>query len=176
MISTRTAAALFVATLLGGPILAQTANPSTTDPLAFMKGEWVGEGTSELGQGSGYFSFEPDLLGTVWLRRNHAEYPPPNGGPLAVHEDLMIVYRDPASKEMRAFYTDNEGHAIQYTVALSGDRRSVVFLSAVLPKEPRYRLTYVQLEPGRMSVTLEMAQPDRPDAFTKIVDGRVRRR
>ena len=157
-------------------IVSQTVDPMAADTWAFMRGEWVGEGTSELGRGAGYFSFEPDLGGKVWVRRNHAEYPSQNGGPAAVHEDLMVVYFDPASKETRAFYTDTEGHTIPYAVTFAADRKTVTFVSAAQPKEPRYRLTYVLLEPGRMSVTLETAPPDTPDAFMKIVEGRVRRR
>jgi hypothetical protein len=44
---------------------------------------------------------EPDLLGTGWLRRNHAECPAANRPPI-VHEDLMIVYVDPDGTTVRA--------------------------------------------------------------------------
>ena len=139
------------------------------DAFTFMQGKWVGEGTSEMGAGSGYFTFEPDLGGKVWVRRNHAEYPS------GVHDDLMIVYADEGSNTTRAFYTDTEGHVIPYVVSFSADQRTVTFVSEPQPKQPRYRLTYVRLESGRMTVTLEMAQPDRPDQFSKIVEGRVRK-
>lgn len=152
--------ALILALILGAPPL---------DAFSFMQGKWIGEGTSELGAGSGYFTFESDLAGKVWIRRNHAEYPS------GVHDDLMVVYVDEATKSTRAFYTDSEGHVIPYVVMFSADDKTVTFVSEAQPKQPRYRLTYLRLEPGRMTVTLEMAQPDHPDQFSKIVDGRVRK-
>ena len=41
--------------------------------------------------------------------------------------------------------------------------------------QPRYRLTYVRLDIGRMSVILEMAPPHQQDLFKKIVEGIVRK-
>ncbi|HZR22331.1 MAG TPA: hypothetical protein VFA59_02010 [Vicinamibacterales bacterium] len=154
-------------------ILALLLGVQSLDTLSFMQGKWIGEGTSEMGAGAGYFTFEPDLAGKIWVRRNHAEYPGQNGAKPAVHDDLMIVYLDGAST--RAFYTDTEGHVIPYVVSMSADEQTVTFISEPQPKQPRYRLTYVRLEPGRMTVTLEMAQPDHPDQFSRIVEGRVRK-
>jgi hypothetical protein len=51
-----------VCLLLCAPAWSQSGNVPG-DVWRFMRGKWVGEGSSELGQGSGYFSFEPDLLG-----------------------------------------------------------------------------------------------------------------
>lgn len=74
-----------------------------------------------------------------------------------------------------AFYVDTEGHAISYTVSVADDQRRVTFLSEPLANQPRYRLTYRQLAPGRMSVVLESAPAGQPDHFATIVDGVVRR-
>ena len=173
----RTIRAIGVAALLMCPTLSQAQvqaqAPITLDALQFMTGKWVGEGTSEMGRGSGYFTFESDLGGKVWIRRNHSEYPQPNGKPPAVHEDVMIVYTDGGL--VRAFYTDTENHTIPYRITISDDKKSATFLSDLQTGQPRYRLTYVRLEPGRMTVVLETAAPDHPDEFRKTVEGRVRR-
>jgi len=165
--------AAVVAILAAGSIRAQQSKPITLDALQFMQGKWVGEGTSESGQGTGCFSFESALGGKAWIRRNHSEYPGTNGQPAAVHEDLMIVYVDAGA--MRAFYTDTENHTISYRVSSSADQKSITFVSDVAAQQPRYRLTYVRLEPGHMTVGLESAPPDHPDQFKQIVTGRVRK-
>jgi hypothetical protein len=154
---------------------AQQADRGDWGALSFMQGKWVGEGTSEAGQGAGWFTFEPDLQGKVWIRRNHAEYPAAGNRPPTVHEDVMIVYADAAANATRAFYTDSEGHTFGYRVAFSADRRQLIFTSEPQRGQPRYRLTYVRLGPERMSVVLEMADPDHPDDFKKIVEGVVRK-
>ncbi len=87
----------------------------------------------------------------------------------------MIVYVDVATKQLRAFYTDNEQHVINYAISVSGDAKSVTFLSDAQTGAPRYRLTYAVTQPDKMSVTLEAAQPDKPDQFQKIVEGVVKR-
>ena len=87
----------------------------------------------------------------------------------------MIVYVDDATKQVRGFYTDNEQHVINYKVSVSGDGRSVVFLSDAQTSGPRYRLTYAVTQPDKMSVTLEIAQPDKPDQFQRIVEGKVKK-
>jgi hypothetical protein len=152
---------------------AQSIAPTTLDALQFMQGKWVGDGTSELGQGSGYFSFEPALNGKAWLRRNRSEYPATTDRPAAVHEDLMIVYVD--AGVVRAFYTDTENHTIPYRVAIGADTATVIFLSEPPAGQPKYRLTYVRLDTTHMTVALEMAPPDRAADFRTIVEGRVRR-
>ena len=116
---------------------AKPASGAEWEALQFMQGKWVGEGTSELGQGSGYFSFEPDLLGKVWIRRNHSEYPGANNGPATVHEDIMIVYADSGGKATRAFYSDTEGHTIQYSVSVSEDGKTLTFLGELEATRPR---------------------------------------
>jgi hypothetical protein len=145
------------------------------DGWQFLKGKWVGEGSSELGEGSGYFSFEPDLQNKAWVRRNHSEYPATKDRPKSVHEDLMIVYVDEGAGQTRAFYYDTEGHVINYTARFSSDRNRLTFLSDTQAGAPRYRLTYVRSSPGHMTVTLEIARPEKPDEFQKIVEGKVRK-
>lgn len=156
-------------------VRSQPAARSRWDGWQFMQGKWIGEGTSEAGRGSGYFTFEPDLDGKVWVRRNHAEYPGAGSAPPTIHDDLMVVYTDAATDQTRAFYTDTEGHTIGYVVSVSADRNALTFVSDRQSGQPRYRLTYVRLDPTRMSVVLETAPPDRPEEFRKIVEGFVRK-
>jgi hypothetical protein len=156
------------------PAQQQMAEPKLAS-LEFLLGKWVGEGSSKVGAGSGYFTFESSLQGKVMVRKNHAEYPATRDRPTYNHDDLMIVYVDAATKQLHAFYTDSEEHVINYTISISGDRKSVAFLSDVQTAAPRYRLTYAVTQPDKMSVTLELAQPDKPDQFQKIVEGKVRK-
>jgi len=153
----------------------QPASDVSFDSLKFLLGRWVGEGSSEVGDGSGYFSFETALQGKAMVRKNHAEYPATKERPAYAHDDLMIVYVDLGTKRLCGFYTDNEGHVINYAISISSDRKSVVFLSEAQAASPRYRLTYTVMQPDKMAITLEVAAPGKPDQFQKIVEGRVRK-
>lgn len=175
MSSLQRIAPLLIALILCSAARAQQPSAPDWKALRFLEGKWVGEGSSEAGRGSGYFSFEPDLQNKVWVRKNHAEYPATKGRARLVHEDLMIVYFDQAAGHSRAFYCDSEGHIIQYTAALSSDGNTLTFLSDREEGVPRYRLTYVRGAPGHMSVTLEAAKLAQPDEFQKIVSGNVSR-
>ena len=153
----------------------QTDASLNWDFLKFLLGKWVGEGTAETGQtGAGYCSFEPALQSTVLVRKNHSEYPATKDRPAIVHDDLMIIYPDRARHQLRAFYTDNEGNVIHYTVTGSADGRVAVFLGDVEAGAQRYRLTYT-LSLEHMTVTFEMAPPDKPDQSQKFIEGKLRR-
>jgi len=145
------------------------------DSLKFLLGKWVGEGGSEMGTGSGYFTFEMGLNGKVLIRKNHAEYPATKDRPAFSHDDLMIVYADPAAKQIRAFYTDTEGNVINYAVSVSSDGKSVVFLSDPQSAGPRFRLTYVLTQPDKIALMFETAPADKPEQFKKFIEGRVRK-
>ena len=144
-------------------------------PLQFLLGKWEGEGSAEVGRGSGYFSFESSLQDRVLVRKNHSEYRQARDRPVYRHDDLLIVYVDAATKQLRAFYTDNEQHVINYAVSVSANGTSIVFLSDAQAGAPRYQLSYATMQPDKMSVTLETAQPDNPDHFQKIVEGKVKK-
>jgi hypothetical protein len=156
-------------------VAGQVAAPKL-DSLKFLVGKWVGEGTAETGQGgAGSCSFASDLQGTVLMRRNHSEYPATGNRTAIVHDDVMVIYPDKARQQLRAFYTDNEGNIIHYTVTAAADGKSAVFLGDTEPGARRYRLTYVITQAERMTITFEMAPPGTPDLFQKFIEGKLRR-
>ena len=65
-----------------------TAKAEDWGPLQFLVRNWTGEGGGEPGQGSGSFSFTPDLQGKILVRKNVAEYPPSKEKPAYKHDDL----------------------------------------------------------------------------------------
>jgi hypothetical protein len=143
--------------------------------LKFLEGKWVGEGSSEVGRGGGYASFEEDLQGKAIVRRNHAEYPATQDRPVYKHDDLMVIYVHPGAKSLRAFYTDSEGHVIQYAVSVSGDGLAVTFLADREAGTQQYRLTYTRLEENKMTILLEAREADEDAKFQKVVEGRMQR-
>jgi hypothetical protein len=163
---------LFLVPFLLLPLAArpQTSSPDPWADWKFLLGEWTaGDSGGVPGQASkGFFSLGPDLSGKILVRKNHAEYPPANGRPAVVHDDLMIVYHE--SGATKAFYSDNEGHVIRYSVSFSGDKKRIVFLGEKTPGVPRYRLTYEDLRPGTAKVLFEIAPPDKPEQFAKYVE------
>ena len=160
--------------LCSQPAISQQAS-SGLEPLKGLIGKWVGEGTSEAGAGGGYFTFEAGLNDRVLVRKNHAEYPATKDRPAVTHDDLMIVYVDTATKQLRAFYTDSERNTINYIVTVSADEKNIVFLSDPRDAGPRFRLTYIVTAKDQITLTFETAPPDKPDQFRKFIEGRVRK-
>jgi hypothetical protein len=140
-----------------------------------LLGRWVGEGEGGPRQGSGWFSFEPDLQGAALIRKNHSEYPETKDRPAYAHDDLMVMYVDSNTKQTRAFYVDGESHIINYKATVSADGNTFTFLSDLLPTSPRYRLTYVKTQPDTLTITFEIAGPGKPDEFTKYITASARR-
>jgi hypothetical protein len=153
------------------------ANINTVaESLNFLVGTWLGEGTAETGQGGGgSCSFEMELQGKVLIRKNKAEYPADKGHPTITHDDLMIIYPDRATGLIRAFYTDNEGNVIHYTVTAAADGKGAVFLGDEEPGAPRYRLTYTVTQPDHMTVVLEVVAHATRRQFQKIIEGKLQR-
>ena len=158
-----------------GLLSAQNNSKDNWTDWSFLLGEWTaGDSSGVPGQASkGSFSLAPDLGGTVLLRKNHAEYPPAGGRPAIVHDDLMIIYRE--NGLTKAFYDDNEGHAIHYGVTFSPDKKRIVFLSEN-SSGPQYRLTYEDLQPGMAKVLFEIAPAGKPEQFAKYVEAVVHRK
>jgi hypothetical protein len=162
--------------LLLFPLLA-AAQTVSKDPWAGMKfliGEFAAnDSTGQPGSASsGGFTLQPDLGGTVFVRKNHAEYSVTKDRPAFTHEDLMIVYRENGALE--ALYNDSEGHVIHYDVS-TPDPKQIVFLSQP-GSGPQFRLTYADLGGGAVNVLFEIAPPDQPGKFTKYVEATVHRK
>jgi len=151
----------------------KTENPWT--PLSFLVGEWTGEGSGQPGQGSGGFSFLPDLEKNVLVRKNRADYPATKDRPAFSHTDLMIVYREPGAIKLRAIYFDTEGHVIHYTVDPSADGNAVQFLSDASNWNPRYRLTYTKTGPDAVGIRFDVSVPEKPDSFSTYIQATARR-
>ena len=158
---------LLLAALLAGTAIAA----DNWEPLRFLVGHWTGEGSGQPGSGGGAFSFEPDLQGKILVRKSYAEYPPANGRPASRHDDLMVVYREEGSPQIRASYFDNEGHVIQYTVTPAPG--AVVFESGGPPAGPRYRLTYTDAGTDKMALRFEIAPPGK--AYFTYLEGSAHR-
>jgi tetratricopeptide (TPR) repeat protein len=163
---------------------AGTSDPSIAEELAaiagphwdawqFVLGEWVAEGGGEPGQGTGVFSFLPDLQQRVLVRRNHVDYPETPSQPAFAHDDLLVVYLEDM-QPVRAIYFDNEGHVIRYTAEANDGR--AVFLSDALPAAPRFRLSYSKTAESALTIRFEIAPPGQPDAFSVYTEGVARRK
>lgn len=161
-------AALLIVLFILSSLSAQTAKPADRwTPLAFLVGEWVGEGGGGPGEGSGGFSFLPEQNGTILVRKNRADYPASKDRPAYSHTDLMIVYLE--DTKFRAIYFDTEDHVIHYDVEPSSDGQSVQFLSK------NYRLTYSKTGASTVAIKFEIAPPDQPGAFNTYIEAKARR-
>ncbi len=163
---------------LGVPAIRAAEPPAppkvSWDSLGFLMGDWIGEGGGGPGQGEGSFSFTPDLQGRILVRKNQAKYPATAERPAFTHDDLMVVYQE-APPAMRADYFDNEGHVIRYTVEVSKDGNSAVFLSEPSSSGPRFRLTYAKTGADTVSIKFEIAVPGKPE-FTPYLQAAARRK
>jgi hypothetical protein len=137
-----------------------------------LTGTWVGEGSGQPGQGSGTFSFAFDLDSNILVRKSHSEYPATGKTPATVHDDLMVVYRDPSGKPVNAVYFDNEGHTIFYTVSYSGN--AITLTSSKLPDVPVFRLIYSFPESGIVKTSFQISQDG--NIFKTYIEGNSRRK
>jgi len=163
----------FLLALLAIPILFAQPSPQLDQrwaPLAFLIGDWTGEGGGGPGLGSGGFSFLPDQGGKILIRKNRADYPASKDRPAFSHTDLMIVYSEPGETKLRAIYFDTEDHTIHYTVEPSTDGNSVRFIS------DNYRLTYRKTGPDSLALKFEIAPPGKPGAYTPYIEATARRK
>lgn len=159
-----------------GQAVAQQANESKWNEWRFLLGKWVAEGGGRPGQASaGGFSFDFDLQGRVLVRRNYSEYQATGSKPAFRHDDLMVIYQEP-EKGTYAEYFDNEGHVIHYSVSLSEDKKTIVFISDVISSAPRFRFIYRRLKDDSLSMEFDIAPPGKPDSFSTYVEGTARKR
>lgn len=143
--------------------------------LHYLIGNWVGEGTGAPGEGTGSFSFTPDVQGKVLVRRSRAEYPATKDKQAFTHDDMMVIFREPddnAEGALHAIYLDSESHIIRYTVTMFGDR--IVFASDPSRSAPQYRFTYTRQGPDGVRMKFEIAPPGK--GFTTYVEGNAKRK
>jgi hypothetical protein len=142
-------------------------------PAQFLIGEWTGEGGGQPGTAfAGDFSFTPELQGAILVRRSFAEYPAANGRPAFRHDDLTVVYRDAASRQLKATYWDSEGHMIPYAMLAAAN--GVVFESEAPRSATRYRLTYTSAGKGQVKIRFELAAPGKD--FAAYIEASARRK
>jgi len=142
----------------------------------YLIGDWVGEGEGQPGQGTGGFTFLPDLQNHILVRKSYAAYPATKDRSAFRHDDLIVVYKDSESLPPRAVYFDSEGHVIHYSVTASADHKTIEFVSEVLPSNPRYRLTYFMTGGDALTLKFEIAPPGRPDSFSTYIEAKAKRK
>lgn len=150
---------------------AQSTSPKPLAVLDFLVGAWETEPAAD--KSSGRFTFAYDADHSVLVRRNHAEYPASATRGSSKHDDLMVIFADPESEQLRASYWDNEGHIIAYKLTVNTDGLDLV--SDIRAGAPRFRLRYRRLSADRLAIEFEIAPPDKPDAFSPYLSGRARR-
>ena len=134
----------------------EKAADSAWKKMDFLLGSWIGaagEKDTEHGAGQGTFSFESQLNNKIIVRRNHAGY---TSG--VQHDDLMVIYLEPADSGPRAIYFDTEGHVIRYGLAFPSPN-AVTFESDATQPGPRYRLSYTLDGQGTLNGKFEVAPP-----------------
>ena len=144
----------------------------TWNKWEWLIGEWKGEGGGKPGNGSGTFSFKPDLNEKILVRKNHSEYPATGSKPATIHDDLMVVYPDYTGAPSKAIYFDNEGHTINYSISYPGNY-SIVMTSEKIPNVPIFRLTYTLPEKETVNTKFEMSQDG--TTYTTYVEGKSKK-
>ena len=177
MIKRRFALYFLLCLTLAGPVSAQpqagkTDNPF--DPIRFLVGDWMGEGTAKPGQGKGSFSIKEDLGGAVMVRRDHTDYPAANNNPAFSLDVFMTIYSE--GGQLRAIFFDSEKHVIHYTALSVVPGTSVQFVSRQAPGAPTFRLTYTKTGSDKMSVKFETAPAGKPDSFSTYAEGSAQRK
>jgi hypothetical protein len=166
---------LCLCVLTAATLMSQENSRPNWQEWGFLIGEWTGTGSGQPGQGTGGFSFKPDLQQRVLVRTSRAEYPATKERPAYKHEDLMVIYYEAADSSARAVYFDNEGHVIHYAVQLDPANKTATFLSESEAGAPRYRLSYTGKPPDAVNIKFELAAPDKPDQFQTYIDATAKR-
>jgi len=137
--------------------MAQNSHDATDwKPLAFLIGSWQAKPTGNNVQGSGTYSFQPEMRGHFLVRHSETESCKGPADYDCQHQDILYVYQEPGPI-YKAIYFDNEGHVIHYTVTTPVPL-SAVFLSDESTNAPQFRLSY-QLTGATMNGKFEIKPP-----------------
>ncbi len=131
------------------------------EPYRFLLGDWEAiEGSGQPGEAtSGGFTMGLDLGDKVMVRKSRADYAPKPGEKSGIsHQDMTIVYQVAGETQLRAFYIDDEGHAINYLVT-SPKKGVAVFETDAAEHGPRFRLDYQQNPDRTLTITFSIAAP-----------------
>ena len=149
---------------------AQQPRPNQWKDFDFLLGQWTWTGGGQPGQAKGSSSFEPEMNGTVLLRKVHLDYPASKDRAAFSHDDFLYVYHDPADSSLRAIFFDNENHVIRYAVTVAPGGDSIQFLSDAAPSGTRARMTYTKLGAASATEKFELAPPGKPEEFVTYVE------
>lgn len=170
---------ILVALMLLPFLQAQQFRPTNDwKDLDFLLGEWTWTGGGQPGQAKGVSTFQPELGGTVLVRKDHLDYAATKERPAFAHDDLLYVYHDPQDNTLRAIFFDGESHVILYRVTAASGGNSVEFLSDAAPAGTRCRMTYTRAGADSVTEKFEIAPPGKPNDFATYVEfiaKRVRR-
>ena len=169
------ASVLLLTLLIAGLCPAQKVSPAQWTKFQFLLGSWNAAGSGNPGEGTGEFSFTPDLQNRVLVRRSHTAYPAAPNRPAFAHDDLMIIYAD-EGEMFHADYSDNEGHVIRYTIEFSSDGNTCTLTSESLAGTPRFRLTYNKRNGGEVGIKFQIAPAGQPNNFQTYVEGTAKRK
>jgi hypothetical protein len=155
---------LILALALTATACGALAQPAKLKPelagIGFLVGDWTsGAGkvadTGDTDRGGSRITIEAD--GAALLRSDHTETFDAHGKPTGAFHQIMLIY--PEGGNLRADYSDGEGHVIHYVSAAVTAGRSVVFSGAAQPAAPSFRLAYELKAPGELAVDFAMVLP-----------------
>jgi hypothetical protein len=163
--------ALFLVPCLLISMRAQQPRPTNEwKDFDFLLGEWTWVGGGRPGQGNGVSTFQPELDGTVLVRKTHLDYPATKERAAFAHDDLIYVYHDPQDNSVRAIFFDGEGHVIRYALTTASSGNSVEFVSDAAPGGTRCRMTYARTGADSVTEKFEIAPPGKPNDFATYVE------
>ncbi len=163
---------LFLVFVLVQQTVAQNVT-SGWEKWQYLMGAWDGEGNGQPGNGKGSFTLKPKLGGSILERKGRTEIEATASRPAAVHEDVMIIYKNREGNPVKAIFFDNENHVIPYDITYSDNK--IVLTSEVNPAMPRFRLIYEKLEDKVMNTRFEMAMPNAPEVFKPYIEGKSKK-
>jgi hypothetical protein len=138
----------------------------------YLMGKWKADNQGDAAKGEGFFIFSTELDKNILVRKNILVFPAAPGKPEMKHEDLLVVYPGKMEDEFKAEYWDNESHVMHYTVSF-GPEGNILFVSDLLPGQPRFRLTYIKVDPAHVSVKFEIASPANPGVYNTYMEGKA---